>query len=149
MNINLNINNKIYNLQVDVDEPLLKTLRTLGFKSVKSACETSNCGLCTVLIDDLPHLSCTILSVQCESKKIVTLEGLSEEVKIIGDFIAEEGADQCGFCSSGFIVNVISLKRLYPDIRDELFIKNYLSGNLCRCTGYEGQMRAVRKYLEV
>ncbi|SHH33221.1 carbon-monoxide dehydrogenase small subunit [Anaerosphaera aminiphila DSM 21120] len=148
MKVNLNINKKTYNLDVAPDELLLNTIRNLGFKSVKRACETSNCGLCSVLIDDLSYLSCTLLTVQCEDKNITTLEGIGSDAKILSDFIAEEGADQCGYCSSGFIINTVSLKKNYKNPSDE-FIKNYLSGNLCRCTGYESQMRAIKKYLEV
>lgn len=146
MNIKLNVNNKEYKINIAPGGSLLETLRELSFSSVRCGCESSSCGLCTVLINDLPMLSCSTLAIKCQDAKITTLEGLTDETEELRAYMAEEGADQCGYCSSGFIVNVISLKRQNRKVNDDE-IKEYLSGNLCRCTGYEGQFRAVRKFL--
>ena len=109
--------------------------------------ETSNCGLCTVLMDGKPVLSCTTLAVRANGKEIFTLEGLQKEAEEFGSFLADQGADQCGFCNPGFIVNVIAMTKELQQ-PDEQEIKEYLEGNLCRCTGYQGHLRAVQSYLQ-
>jgi carbon-monoxide dehydrogenase small subunit len=78
---------------------------------------------------------------------VTTLEGMEKEVVEFGEFMSDEGAEQCGFCSPGFIMNVLAMKKELVN-PTELEIKQYLSGNLCRCTGYMGQLRAIKKYLE-
>lgn len=151
MEVNLTINEKKYKKEISPNTLLLDFLRDLGYYSVKRGCDTTNCGLCTVLLDEKPVLSCSVLAVGCDGKQIKTLEGLEKEAKIFADFIAEEGADQCGFCSSGFIMNVLQLKKITENPKEltEEEINHFLSGNLCRCTGYMGQMRAIRKYFAV
>lgn len=146
MQIKLWINSKLYNGEAESDMLLIDFLRAKGYLSVKRGCETSNCGLCTVWLDGTPVLSCSTLAVRANGKKVTTLEGLEEDVLEFGTFMANEGAEQCGFCSPGFIMNVIAMKRELNDPTDEE-IKNYLAGNLCRCTGYMGQLRAIKKYL--
>ena len=146
MQIKVWINSKLYNEEVEADMLLIDFVRSKGYLSVKRGCETSNCGLCTVWLDGTPVLSCSTLAVRANGKKVTTLEGLEEEVIEFGKFMANEGSEQCGFCSPGFIMNVIAMKReLKNPTEDE--IKKYLSGNLCRCTGYMGQLRAIKKYL--
>lgn len=81
-----------------------------------------------------------------QEKKVDTLEGLQEEAKKFTDFFAAQGADQCGFCNPGYIVNIVALLRENPDPTDEEILE-YLSGNLCRCTGYQSQLRSLRNYL--
>ena len=125
---------------------LIDFVRSKGYLSVKRGCETSNCGLCTVWLDGTPVLSCSTLAVRANGKKVTTLEGLQEEVIEFGKFMANEGSEQCGFCSPGFIMNVIAMKRELKNPTDDE-IKTYLSGNLCRCTGYMGQLRAIKKFL--
>ncbi len=147
MEISLNINGKIYKEHIKPSDTLFTVLRSLGFKSVKCGCDTGNCGACTVLVDDKPMLSCSLLAVRAEGKKIETLEGLTEKANGFIGFIADEGADQCGYCNPGFVVNLISLFAINDDPTDDE-IKAYLSGNLCRCSGYEGQLRGVRKFLD-
>lgn len=148
MQISIKINGKLFKDDVSPDMMLLDFIREKGFLSVKRGCDTTNCGLCTVFLNDKPVLSCSVLVCSADMKEILTLEGVAVEAKIFADFVATEGADQCGFCSSGFIMNVISMKKTLKNPTDEQ-ISHYLSGNLCRCTGYEGQLRAIRKYLEV
>lgn len=147
MNFSLKVNGKSFHADIAPDELLFETLRKLGFYSVKCGCDTTNCGLCTVIIDDLPHLSCSMLTLRCGEKEIYTLEGVYEETKELREHIAHEGGEQCGFCSPGFILNVLTLKRKnMPYCEDE--VAKYLNGNLCRCTGYSAQMRAVKNFLE-
>ena len=114
--------------------------------SVKRGCETSNCGLCTVFLEGKPVLSCSVLAARANGCKVDTLEGLQEEAEEFGSFIAGQGAEQCGFCNPGMIMNAIALFRENPDPSEEE-IKEYLAGNLCRCSGYEGQLRGILNFL--
>ena len=146
MEIKLKLNGKAITASVDPDTVLLDFLRTQGCLSVKRGCDTSNCGLCTVMLDGKPILSCSELAVRAEGHEIYTLEGLQEEAADFIGFIADQGADQCGFCNPGFVMNTVALLRENPDPTDE-DIRSFLAGNLCRCSGYEGQLRGIRNYL--
>ena len=121
-------------------------MRSLGCKSVKRGCETANCGLCTVFLDEKPVLSCSVLAARVNGRSVTTLEGLQEEAAEFGAFIADQGAEQCGFCNPGFIMNALALFRENPDPGEDE-IKEYLAGNLCRCSGYEGQLRGILNFL--
>lgn len=144
--ISFTLNGKKIEDAVSPDQPLLEYVREKGCKSVKRGCETSNCGLCTVLMDGKPVLSCTMLAVRADGHDIITLEGKQQEAEEIGSYLANEGAEQCGFCSPGLIMNIIAMKdELTNPSEDE--IREYLSGNLCRCTGYVSQLRAIKAYL--
>ncbi len=147
MELNLTLNGKKIRADVAPDLTLLDFLRDRGCCSVKCGCESSVCGLCTVFLDDKPVLSCSMLALRAEGRSVTTLEGLQEEAAEFVGFIADEGADQCGFCSPGFVMNTIALLRENPDPTDE-DIRAYLAGNLCRCSGYEGQLRGIRSYLQ-
>lgn len=146
MDIKFKLNGKNITAQVDPDTVLLDLLREKGCLSVKRGCDTSNCGLCTVLVDEKPVLSCSELAVRVEGRSVQTLEGLQEEAAEFIGFIADQGADQCGFCNPGFVMNTIALLRENPDPTDDE-IRAYLAGNLCRCSGYDGQLRGIRNYL--
>ncbi|NME35716.1 (2Fe-2S)-binding protein [Fusobacterium sp. FSA-380-WT-3A] len=146
MEIKLWINGKLIEDNIEPDTPLLEYVRSKGCLSVKRGCETSNCGLCTLWIDEKPVLSCTVLAARANGKHITTLEGLQDEAKEFGEFMAKEGTDQCGYCNPGFIMNVLAMVRELKEFSDEE-IKEYLVGNLCRCTGYMGQFRAVKAFL--
>ena len=122
-------------------------VRSLGGASVKRGCDTANCGLCTVFLDDKPVLSCSLLAARVEGRTVTTLEGLQEEAAEFVGFIADQGADQCGFCNPGFVMNTIALLRENPDPTDDE-IRAFLAGNLCRCSGYEGQLRGIRAFLD-
>ncbi len=147
MKIKLTINGKEKTSEIAPDLLLIDYLRSEGCLSVKRGCETSNCGLCTVIMNDKPVLSCSILAARADGSKIYTLEGLQEEAEEFVTFIADEGAEQCGFCNPGFVMCTIALLRENPNPDDEE-IKGYLAGNLCRCSGYEGQLRGIRKFLD-
>lgn len=146
MEIQITLNNRTIKSNIEPDCLLIDWVREHGCYSVKRGCETSNCGLCTVLLDGKPVLSCSMLAVRANGHSVQTLEGLQEEAKDFVEFIADQGADQCGFCNPGFVMNTISLLRENPNPTDDE-IRAYLSGNLCRCSGYEGQLREIRNYL--
>lgn len=147
MKVKFQLNGKPAAADIEPDCMLLDLLRDMGCYSVKRGCDTTNCGLCTVLVDGKPSLSCAMPAARAEEKEIVTLEGLQEEAEDFGRFLAKEGAEQCGYCSPGFIMNVIAMMRELKDPSIEE-IKEYLAGNLCRCSGYEGQMRAIQNYMK-
>lgn len=147
MRIKIFVNGKKIEEDVACDLLLIDFLRDHGYKSVKRGCETSNCGLCTVMLNGTPVLSCSLLAVRSDGCQVETLEGLKEEAAEFGAFIADQGAEQCGFCNPGLMMNAIALFREYPD-PDEETIKEYLAGNLCRCSGYEGQLRGIQAFLK-
>lgn len=147
MEIKLKLNGKAVTAAVEADTTLFDLLRQKGCYSVKCGCETSNCGLCTVFLDEVPVLSCSVLAARVDGHAVTTLEGLQEEAADFVGFIADQGADQCGFCNPGFVMNTIALLRENPDPTDDE-IRGYLAGNLCRCSGYEGQLRGIRAYLD-
>ena len=146
MEIKLKLNGRNISASVEADTILLDFLREKGCLSVKRGCDTSNCGLCTVLMDGKPILSCSTLAVRADGHEIYTLEGLQAEASDFVGFIADQGADQCGFCNPGFVMNTIALLRENPDPTDDE-IRAFLAGNLCRCSGYDGQLRGIRNYL--
>ena len=146
MEIKLKLNGKAIVASVEADTVLLDFLREKGCLSVKRGCDTSNCGLCTVLLDGKPILSCSTLAARADGHEIHTLEGLQAEAADFVGFIADQGADQCGFCNPGFVMNTIALLRENPDPTDDE-IRAFLAGNLCRCSGYDGQLRGIRAYL--
>lgn len=147
MEIKLTLNGRPVTGSVSPGLPLLDFLREKGCLSVKRGCETSNCGLCTVLLDGVPVLSCSVLAVRADGHAVTTLEGLQEEAAQFVGFIADQGADQCGFCNPGMVMNTIALLRENPDPTDD-DIRAWLAGNLCRCSGYESQLRGIRAYLD-
>ena len=147
MEINLNLNGRAVSSSVRPDTLLLDFLRDVGCYSVKRGCETSNCGACTVLLDGRPVLSCSVLAARADGRTVQTLEGLQREAEAFVTYIADQGAEQCGFCNPGFVVNTIALLRENPDPTDQE-IRTFLAGNLCRCSGYEGQLRGIRAYLD-
>lgn len=147
MELRFRLNGKKVAAIIDADSLLLDVVRDLGCASVKRGCDSSNCGLCTVFVNDKPVLSCSVLAARVEGQDVTTLEGLQAEAEEFGAFIADQGAEQCGFCNPGFIMNAIAMFRENPDPTDEE-IMAYLVGNLCRCSGYEGQLRGIRAFLD-
>ena len=131
MNVTITVNGKRIQADVPAGQTLLQFLREQGYRSVKCGCETTNCGLCSVWMD---------------GHRITTLEGVEKEAKEFADFMAKEGAEQCGFCSPGMMMQVLAMKKENRTWTDEE-IKHWLAGNLCRCTGYMGQLRAIRAWL--
>ena len=146
MEVTLTLNGKRITRSVDADMALLDFVRNEGCYSVKRGCDTSNCGLCTVFLDDKPVLSCSVLVARAYGHKVTTMEGLQKEAAEFGAFIADQGAEQCGFCNPGMIMNALALFRENPEPSEEE-IKEYLAGNLCRCSGYEGQLRGIQNFI--
>ena len=147
MQISLTLNGKKITEEIAADLLLIDFVRNHGCYSVKRGCETSNCGLCTVLLDERPVLSCSVLAARIDGKKVVTLEGMQREAQEFGSFLANEGAEQCGFCNPGFIMNVFAMLRELKEPTEEQ-IKEYLAGNLCRCSGFVSQTTSILKFLK-
>ena len=133
--------------EVKPGEYLANTLRSHGVKSVRIGCNESTCGSCTLLVEGKPVMSCSILTASIEGKHITTVEGIQEEAAKISKFFSNEGADQCGFCNTGFALTIYSLKRELKNPTDEE-IKDYIVGNLCRCSGLYSHLKAIKAYLK-
>ena len=129
---------------------LLEVLREdLNLCGTKHGCELGECGACTVLLDGQPVLSCLVLGVQCDGRTVTTVEGLASDGRLhpLQDTFADLGAAQCGYCTPGFLVAAKALLDEHPrPSRDQ--IKEALSGNLCRCTGYQQIFEAVEAAIE-
>ncbi len=147
MEIKLKLNGKAITASVEADTLLIDFVREKGCLSVKRGCDTANCGLCTVLMDGKPVLSCSTLAARAAGHHIQTLEGLREEAADFIGYIADQGAEQCGFCNPGFVMNTIALLRENPQPTDDE-IRAWLAGNLCRCSGYDSQLRGIRGFLQ-
>lgn len=122
------------------EETLLQVLRAMGLTGAKPGCENGDCGACTILMDGLPVKSCLILAVEAVGRQITTIEGLRDTV--IQQAFVDHGGFQCGYCTSGFLINAYALLEAHPDA-DEALMTDWLRSNLCRCTGYEGIRQAV------
>ena len=148
MRIELWINGLKKEVDAAPDDYLLDTLRSLNYLSVKRGCDSTSCGVCTVLLDGRPIASCSYLSAKAQGRQINTVGGIMEEAVLISYFFGKEDADQCGYCNPSLALTVYAMKRelVYPS--DES-IRKYLVGNLCRCTGYVSQHKAIKAYLEV
>jgi carbon-monoxide dehydrogenase small subunit len=146
MKVELRVNGEPRELEVWEGESLLFALREgLGLPGSKNACEQGECGSCSVLMDDKLVCSCLVLAAQAQGHDVVTVEGLADEGDLhrVQAAFAETGAVQCGFCTPGFVVATADLLARNPDpTEDEM--REALSGNLCRCTGYAKIFDAVR-----
>lgn len=147
MNIDFKLNGSSCKAEIDPGLLLIDLLREKNCFSVKRGCETANCGLCTVLLNGKPILSCSTLAARVDGKSVVTLEGMQKEAEEFGAFLADEGAEQCGFCNPGFVMNVFAMLKELNDPSEEQ-IKEYLSGNLCRCSGFVSQTLSILKFIE-
>ena len=141
------LNNTEVSYSVNPGEYLADTLRKHGLKSIKVGCNESSCGSCTLLVDNKPMMSCSLLTASVEGKHITTIEGIQEEAAKISRCFSEEGADQCGFCNVGYALVIYALKRELKNPTDEE-INDYIVGNLCRCSGLQSQMNAIKRYLK-
>ena len=141
------LNDTLVSYDVRPDEHLSQTLRSHGIKSVKVGCNESTCGSCTLLLEGKPVMSCSVLTASIEGKHVTTVEGIQEEAAKISHYFSEEGADQCGFCNVGYALVVYSLKKTIKNPTDEQ-ITDYIVGNLCRCSGLQSQMNAIKAYLK-
>ncbi len=146
MKIELRVNKRNKTFLMEPSEYLLDVLRRNDYISLRRGCDNTSCGVCTVLLDGKPVPSCSVLAVRCVGKEITTVEGIQEEAEKLAKYFGEEGADQCGFCNPSMALTVYALK-LENKHATESEIKEYLVGNLCRCTGYVAQHDAIMKYL--
>jgi aerobic-type carbon monoxide dehydrogenase small subunit (CoxS/CutS family) len=147
MKIHITINGRQREFDVEPTKLLLNLLRDdLGLTGAKYGCGIGECGACTVHVDGKAVLGCMTLAVDCDGKHVETIENLSEgtELNPIQQAYLNEGAVQCGFCTPGFIMTTKALLTENPD-PSETEIRNYLKGNLCRCTGYVNIVKAVQK----
>lgn len=141
--ISLQINSESYTVVVRPADTLLRVVREkIGLRGTKIGCENGDCGACTLLVDGVVTKSCMVLAVEVEGAEVTTIEGLKNEV--LKDAFIAEGGFQCGYCTSGFLMNAAGLLGSTPGPSDEE-IRVWLESNLCRCTGYEGIERAVRR----
>ncbi len=143
--IELTINGETHDLLVAPNVTLQEAIRDhVGLFGTKAGCEMGTCGACTVLLEEKPILSCITLAVECDGKKITTIEGISDGVTLsnLQEAFVRKGGFQCGFCTPGMILSGTALLKKNPQPKvDE--IKKALEGNLCRCTGYNGIIDAV------
>jgi len=146
MVVKFNLNGLDVEWTIKPGEYLLDTLRSHNIKSVKKGCDGSACGVCTVLLDDKPILSCSVLTAKVEGHKVMTVEAIQEEAAELSERFSREGADQCGFCNAAHALMAHALKKEIPNPTEEQ-IRDYMVGNLCRCTGYQGQIKAIKAYM--
>ena len=144
--IELRVNGRNYEVAIEPSTLLLDALRQdLQLTGSKRGCDDSSCGSCTVLVDGVAMLSCTLLAASCEGQEITTIEGVSEHgaLAAIQKAYGDWGGAQCGYCTPGFIMTVKSLLAEKSDPTEE-DIRAALSSNLCRCTGYNQMYEAIR-----
>jgi len=141
----LNVNGAPYSVELDPHVNLLDAVRdAIGLTGSKEGCDDSECGACMMLLDGKPVNSCSYLALQADGRDVTTVEGLAEgdELSPLQRALLEHGGVQCGFCTPGMLVSATALLRNNPDPSEE-DVRIALSGNLCRCTGYDGIVRAV------
>ena len=146
MNVAVRVNGELLETDVWPGESLLFALRErLGLPGSKNACEQGECGSCSVLMDGVLVCACLVLAVQADGHELVTVEGLGRNGALhpVQEAFVEAGAVQCGFCTPGLVVAAAALLERSPDLSDDE-VREALSGNLCRCTGYQKIFDAVR-----
>ena len=143
--ITLNVNGDTHELYLDTRRTLLDVLRNdLGFLGAHRGCDSGDCGACTVLVNGLPVTSCMMLAVDWDGAEVLTVEGILSDGELhpIQRALIDKGGIQCGFCTPGFVMNAVSLLKENPH-PTETEVRAWLSGNLCRCTGYVKIVEAV------
>jgi carbon-monoxide dehydrogenase small subunit len=149
--ITVTVNGEEQRAAVEARTLLVHFLRDhLGLTGTHIGCETSQCGACTVLLDGQPVKSCTVLAVQADGAAVTTIEGLAPrgELHPVQQAFWEEHGLQCGYCTPGMVISVVSLLAEQPN-PDEATVRHALEGNICRCTGYQGIVIAVRRAAEL
>jgi len=144
--IELRVNGRLHEVAVEPNALLLDVLRQqLHLTGSKRGCDDSSCGACTVMVDGVAMMSCTLLAASCEGQEITTIEGVSQHgcLAAIQKAFGDSGGAQCGYCTPGFIMTVRSLLAENPDPSED-DIRLALSSNLCRCTGYNQMYAAIR-----
>lgn len=149
--VELRVNGRTHELAIEPSALLLDVLRQdLGLTGSKRGCDESSCGACTVLVDGVAMLSCALLAASCQERKITTIEGVSEHGSLaaIQKAYGDWGGAQCGYCTPGFVMTVKSLLAQNPDPSED-DVRNALSSNLCRCTGYNQMYEAIKSAVAV
>lgn len=144
-NIQLTVNGEIYEVYVEPRRRLIDVIRDdIGLTGTKEGCGSGDCGACTVLMDGKPVNSCLILAIDAKEKNILTIEGLSNEGRLhpIQEAFVKHGAIQCGYCTPGMILSAKALLDENPNPTEEE-VREAISGNLCRCTGYVKIVKAI------
>jgi aerobic-type carbon monoxide dehydrogenase small subunit (CoxS/CutS family) len=146
MTISLVINGTRKTLAIEPGEKLLDLLRREGYVGVKTGCGTGDCGACAVLLNGRAVNSCLVFAAKADGGEVVTIEGLERDGRLhpVQEAFLDEGAIQCGYCTPGMVISTVDLLSRNPD-PTENEIRQGLSGNLCRCTGYVKQIRAVQR----
>jgi len=149
MTITLTINGEPRDVRTAAGETLLEVLRREGFVGVKSGCESGDCGACAVLMNGRAVNSCLVLAATADGAEIVTVEGLADGDRLhpLQEAFLDEGAVQCGYCTPGMLISAADLLSRNPNPTDEE-VREAISGNLCRCTGYTKQVSAIRRAAE-
>jgi carbon-monoxide dehydrogenase small subunit len=145
--IGITLNGRTYQQEVDPRQLLVHFIRDLGaVHGTKVGCDTSQCGACTVLLDGVAIKSCTMLAVQADGASVTTIEGLAQDGQLhpLQEAFWNKHGLQCGYCTPGMILGAYELLRTNPQPTDEQ-IRHGLEGNMCRCTGYQNIVRAVRE----
>ena len=151
MKLNIRVNGEKKQFDIEPSEMLIDVLRREGYKSVKKGCNTADCGTCTVLKDGKAILSCKTFAASVEGCEITTVEAMGQNGPLhkIQQVFVDESAFQCGFCAPGIIMNTMEfmndIQQRENKVVSETEIKERLNGNLCRCTGYEAQLKALKK----
>jgi carbon-monoxide dehydrogenase small subunit len=143
--ITLKVNGEVHEVEVEPRRLLVHVLRDLGYTSVHVGCDTSNCGACTVIMNGRSVKSCTVLAVEADGADILTVEGLSKDGKLhpIQEAFWDNHGLQCGYCTPGMIMEAYWLLKENPNPSEE-DIREGISGNLCRCTGYQNIVKAIK-----
>ena len=147
MQMRLSVNGEPHEVAFEPHKTLLEVLREdMGLVGTKHGCELGECGACAVLVDGKPVLSCLLFGAECEDAEVLTVEGLADDARLhpLQEAFADLGAAQCGYCTPGFLLTAKALLDRKPDASREE-IKEALSGNLCRCTGYIQIYEAVEE----
>jgi len=151
LKLNIRVNGEKKQFDIEPSEMLIDVLRREGYKSVKKGCNTADCGTCTVLKDGKAILSCKTFAASVEGCEITTVEAMGQNGPLhkIQQVFVDESAFQCGFCAPGIIMNTMEfmndIQQRENKVVSETEIKERLNGNLCRCTGYEAQLKALKK----
>jgi carbon-monoxide dehydrogenase small subunit len=145
--VQLSVNGEWHEVAVTPRLTLVEAIRDrIGLTGTKASCESGTCGACTVLVEGRPVLACLTLAIECDGKRVETVEGLAsgEQLSALQEAFLDQGAVQCGFCTPGMLMSATALLRAHPRPTREQ-INKALEGNLCRCTGYNGIVAAVRQ----
>jgi len=145
MRITLTVNEAKREVEIDPGETLLELLRREGYKGVKKGCGSGDCGACAVLLDGRAVNSCLVLAAKADGREVITVEGLADDEGLhpVQQAFLEEGAIQCGYCTPGMVIAAVDLLT-HNSSPSEVQIREGISGNLCRCTGYVKQIEAIK-----